>query len=626
MTCHCGTQISNNQSPVYRYCPRCGSPTGHIVRLDGERNVTQGLSVQEGQFCTHTLLSFRNEGLNSITLHATLALPDGKLPSWATLNAVNVQVQPGQTFHLTATFTPSARDEWEEAGRAPLALRLVHNDAPRRDPWDAESCRAEMTFTVPLSFIAPAQLEADEEILIFSERSLERTLTLVNLGGQDLRIDHFGYTPEFEVSGVNSAPAPPYVALGWKLPPDNLLRMKARAHALPREVDATPLTVVADGGARRTAVTLLRRPAPQPVLKPAFLVGVDVKAEETLIALRDCENDVVELLQDARRETQDARRNTQDVRQHLRHLKEFVDETILSKTGGAEVDVRFILTLPVLDNGEQLQQRRDEFLRTAQVQEFLVTENDFWLRPVCAALHFLIGARRESFRVDDGQWLAVCDTSEETLTLLQADLTPEGDLTLNVNVQCPMSNVQSLVDTDRAANRAANVSERSDSPPLHRFAHVFIVGDVTRFEEARQTLLRIFPERIVHDLSPEDVTEAVARGAVCILDTYVGVVAPYRITLRDDAGYPPVDLVQQGMTLPGRPRLRTYVVTPQRGAELEVVADVDGHSLRLCRLRLYCEDNENTEYKLRFDHPRPGFLRIVRMKEEEVVMWEGVMA
>ncbi|MCS6862690.1 MAG: hypothetical protein NZT92_20485 [Abditibacteriales bacterium] len=260
-------------------------------------------------------------------------------------------------------------------------------------------------------------------------------------------------------------------------------------------------------------------------------------------------------------------------------------------------------------------------LRAARAQEFLVTENDFWLRPVCAALHFLIGARRTSFRVDDGQWLAVCDTSEATLTLLQADLTPEGDLTLNVHVQCAMSDVQSLVDADRAAN----VNERP-APPLHRLAHLFIVGDATRLEEARQTLRRIFPERIVHDLPPEDVTEAVARGAVCILDTYVGVVAPYRIALRDDAGFPPVDLVQPGMTLPARPRLRTYVVTPQRGAELELVADVDGQPLRLCRLRLFCEDDENTEYKLRFDHPRPGFLRIVRMKEEEVVMWEGVIA
>lgn len=608
MTCHCGTQISNNQSPAYRYCPRCGSPTGHLVRLDGAQNITQGLAVQEGQFCTHTLLSFRNEGLNSITLHATLALPDGKVPSWATLNALNAQVQPGQTFHLTATFTPSARAEWEEAGRPPLTLRLVHNDAPRRDPWDVESCRAEMTFTVPLSFIAPAQLEADEELLLFSERSLERTLTLVNLGGQDLRLDHFGYPPEFEVSGINGAPAPPYVALGWKLPPNNLLRVRVRAHTLPREMDATPLTVVADGGARRAIVTLLRRPAPQPALKPAFLVGVDLRAEETLIALRDCENDAVELLRDARRETQ-------DVTQHLRHLKELVDETILSKTDDADVDVRFIFALPVLDNGEQLRQRRDELLRTAQAQELMVTENDFWLRPVCAALHFLIGARREEFRIDDGQWLAVCDTSEDTLTLLQADLTPEGDLTLNVNVQ-------SLID----ASRAANVSERSDSPPPHRFAHVFIVGDVSRFKEARQTLLRIFPERIVHDLPPEDVTEAVARGAVCVLDTYVGVVAPYRITLRDDAGFPPVDLVQPGMTLPSRPRLRTYVVTPQRGAELELIADVDGQPLRLCRLRLFGEDDENTEYKLRFDHPRPGFLRIVWMKEEEVVMWEGVIA
>jgi hypothetical protein len=587
--------------------------------LDGEQNITHGLAVPEGQFCTHTLLSFRNEGLNSITLHATLALPDGTLPSWATLNAVNAQVQPGQTFHLTATFTPSARDEWEKAGRAPLSLRLVHNDAPRRDPWDAESCRAEMTFTVPLSFIAPARLEADEELLIFSERSLERTLTLVNLGGQEVRLDHFGYPPEFELSGVNGTPAPPYVALGWKLPPNNLLRMKVRAQALPREVDATPLTVVADGGARRTPVTLLRRPAPQPVLKPAFLVGVDLDGQETLIALRDCENDVTELLRTPAlvrgSEPPSPQQVEASLSARLRPLKEFVDETILSKTGGAEVDVRFIFTLPVLDHGEQLQQRRREFLRAARMQEFWVTENDFWLRPVCAVLHFLIGARRESFRIDDGQWLAVCDTREETLTLLQADLTPEGDLTLNVHVQCPMSNLPSLGDTDS-----------SDVPPFHRFAHVFIIGSPERVDGARQALLRIFPERIVHDLPPEDVTEAVARGAVCILDTYVGVVAPYRITLRDDAGFPPVDLVQPGMTLPGRPRLRTYVVTPQRGAELELVADVDGQPLRLCRLRLYCEDHETTEYKLRFDHPRPGFLRIVRMKEEEVVMWEGVIA
>ncbi|MCS6862812.1 MAG: hypothetical protein NZT92_21115, partial [Abditibacteriales bacterium] len=319
MTCHCGTQINHNQSPAYRYCPRCGSPTGHLVRLDGEQNVTQGLAVEEGQFCTHTLLSFRNEGLNSVTLHATLVLPDGKLPSWATLNAVNAQVQPGQTFHLTATFTPSARAAWEEAGRPPLTLRVVHNDAPRRDPWDAESCRAEMHFTVPLSFIAPAQLEADEELLIFSERSLERTLTLVNLGGQDLRLDHFGYPPEFEVCGINGAPAPPYVALGWKVPPNNLLRMKVRAHALPRAADTTPLTVVADGGARRALVTLLRRPAPQPVLKPAFLVGVDFREAETLIALRDCESDVTEVLRapEVPLTQVDASASV-----HLRHLKE----------------------------------------------------------------------------------------------------------------------------------------------------------------------------------------------------------------------------------------------------------------------------------------------------------------
>jgi hypothetical protein len=602
MLCHCGTQL-NNQAPVYRYCPHCGSPTGHLARVDGGNNVTQGLAVHEGQFSTHTLISFRNEGLNSITLRSALTLPDGSSPEWASLNAVNAQVQPGQTFHLTATFAPASREAWERAGRLPLALRVVHNDAMRRDPWDAESCRAEMTFTVPLSFIEPAQLEAHEELLIFSERAMERTLTLVNLGGQDARIDHFGYSPDFEISAATGTPAPAYVPLGWTLKPDALLRVRVRARALPRTVERTPLTIVTDGGSRRIVVTLLRRPAPQPILKPAFLVGVDMGTHEATIALRDCETDAIELLHAPHENTNP---HLSTLHPFLPSLKQLVDDTIQAKTDGADVDVRTIFCVPH-------PQQRDALLPVTQAQGFSVTPDDFWLRPVCSALHFFIGERRGLFRVNDGQWLAVCAVQEdgEDLTLLSADLTPEGDLTLNVSVQCPVSHVQSLTDI----------------PPLREFAHVFVIGDVLRAPAVREQLCRIFPERIVHNLSAEDVTESVARGAVWVMDTYVGVVAPYRITLRDDAGYPPVDLVQPGVTLPGRARRRTYVVTPQRWAELELVADVEGQPHRLCRLWLPRGENENVEYKLRFDHPRPGFLRITRMNgEEDEVMWEGVIA
>ena len=166
----------------WKFCPKCGRPTGHAVIQEEPFVVMSGKEERR-------LLRIKNNGKES-AVGVTVRMDQG-LPGLEIVGKKRLIIQPGLAESLELSLPPLDRANYNLG-----CLILESDDAaltnPDIDPWEIwkERKKQEQRSWLSAEISTPASLRPIQEIAIFTEATSERTITMVNDGDAPIDVVH----------------------------------------------------------------------------------------------------------------------------------------------------------------------------------------------------------------------------------------------------------------------------------------------------------------------------------------------------------------------------------------------------------------------------------------------------
>lgn len=436
---HCGTAIDSS----WRFCVRCGSSTARFVP-PGDDVELPSVSTSDGSGASRRSIDIRNDGW--APLRVRLALQGG--PSWARLvTATELRLDPQADTRVGMELRPPKG----VAGDFEFELRVQHDDATRSSiengsisglTWQRTSW-ATTTVQVRVLVAERESLQVEQQLLVFSYRRTERTLTLRNPNGDDapfaVRAPHgveaeIVGTDAMLVPGRNGS-GPGRADLRVRVDPVRLNgapahelivasgddEQRIRVHVLDGGATAAsvPLVIGVDFGTDNTSVFArvpgsTDPPEPVPILGsheprvPSYLAYERSGSVPTLYGqdAKDLLSQPEKLQHDYRIEydvkrwlrvaDEDARRRGA-LRDYLKRLYLDIDTYLKRIDMAQHAGIQFVFTLPVLDQAElydtQRRVMRDAILEAfgPRIQRGITSADDFTFvtEPQAAAACFL---------------------------------------------------------------------------------------------------------------------------------------------------------------------------------------------------------------------------------------------
>ena len=441
---HCTSPVEE----FWRYCVRCGASTACIEVPAGDVDLAP-INVHKSVGVVRRTVTIRNRGFADMRVRLRL---EGA-PSWVgLLTAGEVRIAPQASSDVTLELIPPA----SASGAYRFLLHLEHDDGERSPiehggitglNWRLSNV-AVSTVHLRVGIAERVQLRLDQEVLVFSHRVASRSLNLRNPNsdaadfsvlapsGVEVRLQG---TDEMVVPGRNGTtsgstelrvsvdPARLRGANSHSAGTHDLIIMaddvqqSVRVHVLENggTANAVPLVIGVDFGTDNTSVFARvpgsgGAPEPVPILGsldarvPSYiayekgssipkLYGRDAKdllsQPEKLQEDYRIEYDVKRWLRVA---GEDQRRRTA-LRDYLKRLYLDIEEYLRGKGMASYAGIKFVFTLPVLDQSElydtQRTVMRDAILEAfgARIQRGITSAGDFVFvtEPQAAAACFL---------------------------------------------------------------------------------------------------------------------------------------------------------------------------------------------------------------------------------------------
>lgn len=256
----------------WKFCPKCGRPTGHAVIQEEPFVVMSGQEERR-------LLRIKNNG-NESAVGVTIRLDQG-LPGLEIISKKRLIIQPGLAESVEISLPALDRANYNLG-----CLILESDDAalsnPDLDPWEVwqERKKREQRSWLSAEISTPASLRPLQEIAIFTEATSERTIILINDGDAPVDVVHIR-TP-----------------IGYKLTQGQSGRIIAKSRrefTLSRDWSKSNVPLysifecVTSGGTSAT-VQLRSTPPGEPQEESFAVVGIDFGTAFTSVSFRHREN------------------------------------------------------------------------------------------------------------------------------------------------------------------------------------------------------------------------------------------------------------------------------------------------------------------------------------------------
>lgn len=172
----CNQEISESGTGagLWKYCPKCGRPTGHIVvdKSEGQLDVP----MDKAAACEITL---RNVGLTPVNVDLELEAASTGIAFSTRQRRSDLPVIPRMPQQVELVLPPLTQSTTQIG-----ALLIYAKDAALaegEDPWQPRRTRA-LRLALSAEVDTPAEVSAMEQIALFREGIRERNITLVNSG------------------------------------------------------------------------------------------------------------------------------------------------------------------------------------------------------------------------------------------------------------------------------------------------------------------------------------------------------------------------------------------------------------------------------------------------------------
>ncbi len=258
----------SNGDEVWRFCPRCGRPTGHLIKpLSGGRLIRPHGLAGEGS------IPLRIRGYSSVTV--TLDLMDSA--EGVILSTRKLIVSPtagGSVVILIPEISP---------GEHELGTVMFHaydTSPPVEDPFGERPAR-----TLPLQLTGfypmPAMLAFQEEIALFHEKCEERCVHLMNQGETEAENVRLIIPRGFKLLNQSQN-------LG-RIEPGQWVAISLKHDYALRTAGDYPLKALADDNVLSVMTLHILTPAPARILDEG-IVGIDFGTSHSSISWRLCRN------------------------------------------------------------------------------------------------------------------------------------------------------------------------------------------------------------------------------------------------------------------------------------------------------------------------------------------------
>ncbi len=479
----------------WKFCPACGSPTGHLQFLDCTLLVERNRSSER-------IITLRNSGESSIKVNISLKDEvDGfQIPA---NQPCSFLIAPGmnKTFRLNV---PPVR----ESGKLGV-LHVEVNDKPTGEDlnhWCVKPENRVLDVDVVCTVQTPGELHLQQECLIFHDDIVVRDVSLLNQGGTPVNISGITCPTGYRVS----------VTHGSVQPGSEFTFQVHRQLDVPASSEACLAVTTSDGADYR--VRLYSETPEQAREVTAAIIGIDFGTAFTSVAFRECNySDVLD--DDVRflrppgedkdrfptriwvdkskdlafsstaterykehplegylfREVKTLLRDPDNVKVHPERngsaaidfcktwlgdawqeklvteylawlYRAIVAPELDRRFGTTEVGVQYVFTIPVLDyatDGDLYREHRDKMERCVESAGFPGESVEFQFEPVCAAIGLLhpvrnaedlprLGDARHQIRND--YRIAVFDSGGGTTDVVMAEAAVDADGKISLSV------------------------------------------------------------------------------------------------------------------------------------------------------------------------------------------------
>ena len=439
---HCTSPIES----AWRYCVRCGASSGLLELPSGDVDLAP-ISVHESAGAVRRSVEVHNRGFTDVRVRLRL----DEAPPWVRLvTASDIRVEPQGSSDVTLELAPPSSAN----GSYRFLLHLEHDDGPRSPVdrgaiaglnWRLASMDAS-TVHMRVGIVERMPLRLDQQVLVFSERLTSRTLTLRNPNGDaaefsvlapsgvDVRVPGseatvvpgrngtvFGQTdlevrvdlPRLRAASATGAQDLIVIA--------DEVQQSVRMHVMQngRTANAAPLVIGVDFGTDNTSVFARAPGSGEPPEAVPILGSHEARVPSYIAYERGSSipklygRDAKDLLSQPERLQEDYRieydvkrwlrvasedpRRRDALRDYLKRLYLDIEAYLRAKDMAAYAGIKFVFTLPVLDQSElyetQRSVMRDAILEAfgARIQRGITSADDFVFvtEPQAAAACFL---------------------------------------------------------------------------------------------------------------------------------------------------------------------------------------------------------------------------------------------
>jgi hypothetical protein len=411
---HCASPLED----TWRYCVRCGASTARL-ELPGSDVELASISMQRGGISVRRTITLRNRGVSVLGVRVRL---EGA-PSWIRLvTAGEIRVEPMGASDVALEVTPPA----SAAASHRFQLLVEHDDGPRSPieggrlggvNWNLRNGTTS-TLHLRIEIAEQADIRVEQEVLVFSQRINERTLTLRNANADEVTFALLA--PEglragranggqFAVPGRNgthegrldipvSVDPARWRSADASKPRELVVATEetehhVRVHLIENggTTAAVPLVIGVDFGTDNTSV-FARIPGAGAAPEPVPILGSHEARVPSYVAYEGDSaipkffgRDAKDLLSQPERLQQDYRieydvkrwlRFANDDRSRRTVLRDFlkrlyldIEAYLAEKEMASYAGIKFVFTLPVLDQSELYSSQRD-VMRSAILEAF----------------------------------------------------------------------------------------------------------------------------------------------------------------------------------------------------------------------------------------------------------------